>query len=47
MIRSEYTANLALSTTAHHVAIVGAHFAKPVTRATVKRPGLFARLFGF
>lgn len=45
MTRSEYAANLQLQALPR--ATVGAHFAKPVTRATVKRPGLFARLFGF
>lgn len=44
MVRSEYSANLAMQALPR--AIVGAHFAKPVTRATVKRVGLFARLFG-
>lgn len=45
MTRSEYAASLQLQTIPS--ATVGAHFAKPVARATVKRPGLFARLFGF
>lgn len=45
MARSEYAANLQLQTLPR--ATVGVHFAKPVTRSTVKRLGLFARLFGF
>lgn len=45
MTRSEFEANLFMSAPAP--VHVGRHFAKPVTRATRKTRGFWARLFGF